>query len=61
MLERDDERDYDRDYDRGYGDLQHYFAILPFYSCLCVNAEDARDDYGGGFDGGDDFGGGDFF
>ena len=33
-IDRDD--DWDRDDNRGYGDLQHYFTVLPFYSCLCL-------------------------
>lgn len=36
-IDRDD--DWDRDDNRGYGDLQHYFTVLPFYSCLCLSIQ----------------------
>lgn len=27
------------DDNRGYGDLQHYFTVLPFYSCPCLSIQ----------------------
>jgi hypothetical protein len=34
----DEDRD-DRDDYRGYGDLEHYFIVLPFYSCPCLSIQ----------------------
>jgi hypothetical protein len=51
---RDDRDDYRDDYcdgndNRGYGDLQHYFIVLPFYSRLSFYTDDYGRDDGGDF------------